>query len=153
MESTMERVSIAHSAMLKRGFVAGALLAAWATGGPPAEAADYAAMSGKDLYRRFCAACHGESGRGDGPVSASLAVETPDLTMMARRHGGKFPRDQIAKIIDGRFIIGAHGSRTMPVWGEELSRLEIGNPDAESSTQAIVERLTDYLRTVQRPAP
>jgi mono/diheme cytochrome c family protein len=115
-------------------------------------AADYAAMSGKDLYIRFCAACHGESGGGDGPVSKSLSVETPDLTLIARRHGGKFPREQIERIIDGRAIIGAHGSRTMPVWGEDLSRLEMGNPDAERMTETIITRLADYLQSLQRPA-
>lgn len=129
-----------------------ALLAAASACAAEASAADYAAMSGKDLYRRFCAACHGESGRGDGPVSKSLAVETPDLTLIARRHGGKFPRERIERIIDGRFIIGAHGSRTMPVWGEDLSRLEIGNPDAERSTQTIIVRLTDHLLGLQRLA-
>jgi mono/diheme cytochrome c family protein len=112
--------------------------------------ADYAAMSGPELYRRFCAACHGDAGRGDGPVAASFAVETPDLTLIGRRHGGKFPRERIERIIDGRFIVGAHGSRIMPVWGEDLSRLEIGNPDAERSTQTVIARLTDYLESLQR---
>ena len=115
-------------------------------------AAEYAAMSGKDLYLRFCAACHGDAGRGDGPVSKSFAVETPDLTLIARRHGGQFPRERIERIIDGRFVIGAHGSRTMPVWGEDLSRLEIGNPDAERSTETIINRLTEYVQGLQRLA-
>ena len=48
------------------------------------QAHDYVQMSGQDLYERFCAACHGERGRGDGPVSESLTVETvkmqPDVT-------------------------------------------------------------------------
>jgi mono/diheme cytochrome c family protein len=117
-----------------------------------ATAADYSIMTGQELYARFCASCHGESGRGDGPVSKSLAVETPDLTLIARRHGGKFPRERIERIIDGRFIIGAHGSRTMPVWGEDLSRLEIGNPDAERLTETIIGRLADYVQSLQRPA-
>jgi hypothetical protein len=40
----------------------------------------------------------------------------------------RYPPDRIAPIIDGRYILGARGSRTMPVWGEGLTRLEIGNP-------------------------
>src|SRR5437868_7132354 len=96
-----------------------------------AGAADYVAMSGKDLYGKFCASCHGETGRGDGPVSKSIAVEVPDLTLLARRQGGTFQRDRVEKIIDGRYILGAHGTRTMPVWGEDLSRAAIGSPDAE----------------------
>jgi mono/diheme cytochrome c family protein len=117
----------------------------------PAWSADYVAMSGEELFGRFCAACHGAQGRGDGPVAGSFTIEVPDLTLIARRAGGAFPRDRVVRIIDGRHTIGAHGSRTMPVWGEDLSRLEIGNPEAESATRAVIERLADYLGRLQRP--
>jgi mono/diheme cytochrome c family protein len=122
-------------------------------GAAPAFAADYVAMSGEQLYSRFCSACHGAQGRGDGPVAASFKVEVPDLTLIARRSGGHYPRDRIAQIIDGRYILGAHGSRTMPVWGEDLSLLEIGNPDAERATRIIIDRLADYVWQLQKPAP
>jgi mono/diheme cytochrome c family protein len=115
-----------------------------------ARSADYVSMSGEDLYRRFCASCHGVEGRGDGPVAASFRVEVPDLTQTARRMQDKDARDRIVRIIDGRYILGAHGTRLMPVWGEDLSRLEIGNPDAERSTQLIIEKLADYVRGLQR---
>jgi mono/diheme cytochrome c family protein len=115
-------------------------------------AADYVAMSGKELYVRFCASCHGVTGRGDGPVAGSFKVEVPDLTLIARRAKGVYPRDRIEKIIDGRHILGAHGSRTMPVWGEHLNRLEIGNPDAERSTRIVILRLADYVWLLQKPA-
>ena len=108
-------------------------------------------MSGEQLYRRFCASCHGLEGRGDGPVAASLRVEVPDLTSTSRRAREADQRDRIARIIDGRYIIGAHGTRIMPVWGEDLARLEIGNPDAERTAQTIIERLADYVRGLQRP--
>lgn len=115
-----------------------------------ARAADYVAMSGQELYSRFCASCHGTAGQGDGPVSKSLRVEVPDLTLIARRAGGKYPRQRILQIIDGRHIIGAHGTRTMPVWGEDLSRLEIGNPDAERASRAVIEKLADYVGLLQK---
>jgi mono/diheme cytochrome c family protein len=123
---------------------------AWAQ---PAWTADYSAMSGEDLYQRFCASCHGVEGRGDGPVASTLRVEVPDLTLMARRGHGADPHDRIVRIIDGRYIIGAHGTRTMPIWGEDLARLEIGNPDAERSTQTIIGRLADYVASLQRQPP
>lgn len=116
-----------------------------------ARAADYVAMSGKDLYGRFCASCHGVTGKGDGPVANSFKVEVPDLTLIARRAKGVYPRDRIEKIIDGRHILGAHGTRTMPVWGEDFSRLELGNPEAERSTRLIIQRLADYVWLLQRP--
>jgi mono/diheme cytochrome c family protein len=117
------------------------------------QAHDYVQMSGQDLYVRFCAACHGDRGRGDGPVSASLSVETPDLTTITRRtRAGVEARERIMRAIDGRHIIGAHGSRTMPVWGEDFSRLDLGNPAAEQGTRKLIERLADYVLTLQVPA-
>lgn len=118
-----------------------------------AHATDYVSMSGKQLYERFCASCHGVEGRGDGPVSASLAVEVPDLTLIARRAGGKYPRERIIRVIDGRHLFAAHGSRTMPVWGDDLSRLEVGDPNAERSTRIIIDRLADYVWLLQKPDP
>ena len=118
----------------------------------PSWSADYVAMSGEDLYLRFCAACHGVQGRGDGPVAASFRVEVPDLTRTADRGRAADARDRIVRIIDGRYIVGAHGARLMPVWGEDLARLEIGNPDAERSTQVIIGRLADYVSSLQKPA-
>jgi mono/diheme cytochrome c family protein len=113
---------------------------------------DYVAMTGKDLYLRFCASCHGATGRGDGPVAASFSVEVPDLTLIARRAKGVYPRDNIVRIIDGRHIIGAHGARTMPVWGEDFTRLGLGDPDAERGTRVIIDRLAEYVWLLQKPA-
>src|SRR5690606_968746 len=89
-------------------------------------AADDIGRSGKELYERYCASCHGKSGRGDGPVSESLVVEVPDLTRYAQRHGRFFDRDLVERIIDGRHVIAAHGTRTMPVWGESFSKAQLG---------------------------
>ena len=111
-------------------------------------AADYAAMSGEQLYVRFCASCHGIEGRGDGPVAQSFASKIPDLTLIARRHGGEFQRDWVERTIDGRDKIAAHGAYTMPVWGEDFS--QIGEPEAERATRTIIGRLVDYLETLQQ---
>jgi mono/diheme cytochrome c family protein len=129
------------------------LLAALALYGSTAWSADYVAMSGKDLYQRFCASCHGAEGHGDGSVAVSFKVEVPDLTLIAHRAGNVYPRERVIRIIDGRYILGAHGSRTMPVWGEDLSRLEIGNPDAERATRVVIDRLADYVGQLQKQTP
>jgi mono/diheme cytochrome c family protein len=104
-------------------------------------------MSGAELYGRFCAACHGTTGVGNGPVAASFAFEVPDLTRIARRGGGQFNRDRVERIIDGRTQIGSHGSRKMPVWGEDFALTEVGNPDAEKVTRTIIGRLVDYIES------
>lgn len=112
---------------------------------------DLVAKSGPELYRQFCASCHGKAGRGDGPVAGSLSVEVPDLTRLAIRQGGSFDRDRVERIIDGRHVIAAHGRRTMPIWGEALSLANLGDPDAERAARLVVTRLADYLWLLQEP--
>jgi mono/diheme cytochrome c family protein len=119
----------------------------------PCHSADYVSMSGEELYGRFCASCHGVEANGDGPVAKSLNVEVPNLRLIARRAGGTFPRERVIKIIDGRHIIGAHGTRTMPIWGEDLSRVEIGEPNAQRAVDTVIVRIVDYLWRLQRPNP
>jgi mono/diheme cytochrome c family protein len=73
-------------------------------------------LSGAELYARFCASCHGDGARGDGPVAPTLAALVPDLTRISERYG-EFPADRLRQIIDGRSLVPAHGTRYMPVWG------------------------------------
>ena len=117
-------------------------------GAAPVQAADYLAMSGEQLYMRFCASCHGSEAHGDGPVAQSFAVKIPDLTLIARRHGGEFQRDWVERAIDGRQKIASHGAYTMPVWGEDFS--QVGDPDSERGTRTMIARLVDYLETLQQ---
>jgi mono/diheme cytochrome c family protein len=114
-------------------------------------AEDFETRTGKQLYGQFCAACHGLQGRGDGPASNAFRVEVPDLTLIAHRHGGTYPRDVVERIIDGRYILGAHGTRTMPIWGQVLSLSRLGDPDAEAATDIVIVRLADYVWLLQKP--
>src|SRR5579859_4388914 len=45
-------------------------------------------LNGPDLYRGYCASCHGTEGKGDGPVAPALNSKMPDLTTIAQRNGG-----------------------------------------------------------------
>ncbi|MDD2760828.1 MAG: c-type cytochrome, partial [Methylomonas sp.] len=51
--------------------------------GNPLERSSDAVAAGKAIYLRECVLCHGESGKGDGPVAASLEKPTADLTSRA----------------------------------------------------------------------
>ena len=128
-----------------RLFVFAALLAS----AQSAHAIDYLAASGETLFGKFCASCHGKDARGKGPVAAYLKVTPPDLTLIAKYNGGRFEAERIEKIIDGRIVVGAHGSRAMPVWGEEFTRTQAGEPEAESGSQLIIKRIVEYLREIQ----
>src|SRR5215831_8025682 len=73
---------------------------------------------GSDLFRNYCAVCHGTSARGDGPLADKMKKRPPDLTQFTIQHGGTFPAAMIASIIDGRRPVPGHGGPDMPVWGD-----------------------------------
>lgn len=116
---------------------------------PSAFAQGFAAYSGEELYQRFCAACHGAEGRGDGPVASSLAVLVPDLTRLFQRRGNRFPAAEIREVIDGRSVVIAHGTRYMPVWGYEFWVEEGGDVVAEEEARIMIDRLVNYLESIQ----
>jgi mono/diheme cytochrome c family protein len=94
-------------------------------------------MAGGDLFRFYCATCHGVDGKGDGPVASALNRRPADLTTIARRNGGTFPTDRVERFVTGvREPTAAHGSEAMPVWGpifqaldpqDSLNRIRIAN--------------------------
>ena len=88
----------------------------------PENAFEMGEISGADEYYRLCAVCHGEAGRGDGPMARVLKTPPPNLTLLAKNNDGHFPFLRVLAMIDGRNMIEVHGSREMPVWGESLTR-------------------------------
>lgn len=114
--------------------------------------ADFLSYSGQQLYQRFCSGCHGVNAHGDGKIAPSLDVAVPDLTLLTQRNHGEFPEERLVRIIDGRIPLNKHVDRTMPIWGEELLRGEQGDPDAEHAEKAIINKIVDYLHSIQAPA-
>jgi mono/diheme cytochrome c family protein len=118
-----------------------------------ATAVDYGeAAAGEVIYMRYCAACHGRSMKGDGPVASGLKNTPTDLTSMTAKNAGAFPYDKVAGIIDGRQTSRVHGTPDMPVWGE-IFAITTGTeaPNAESA----VKRITHYVwsKQVKAAAP
>lgn len=105
---------------------------------------------GARLYRGSCAACHGETGMGNGPVAPLLNVPVPDLTRIAVRRDGRFPELEIFRIIDGQSELAAHGARHMPVWGYEFFGDDADDEAAHRRATEKVDRLVAYLRSIQR---
>lgn len=105
---------------------------------------------GSDLYRRYCASCHGVAGRGDGPLAASFRPSPTDLTTLAQRSGGKFDEAAVMMAIDGRTLVAQHGPRDMPVWGAVFAEQHVGEPFAMYGPTLDARALADYLRTLQR---
>jgi mono/diheme cytochrome c family protein len=81
-------------------------------------------IQGPELYKAYCAVCHGKDGKGDGPMASSLKVTVADLTHIAARNHGKFPAARVEKIISGEEQLPkGHGTQTMPVWGPVFSQI------------------------------
>ena len=102
-------------------------------------------IEGADLYRAYCAPCHGKDGKGNGPVAPALKATVPDLTVIAKNNGGKFPVERVRRIIVGEGMIASHGSREMPVWGPIFSQVEA---DVDRGPVRI-ENLVKYLESIQ----
>ena len=117
-----------------------------------AEEAGNAAFSGEADFNLYCASCHGQDGKGDGPKAFGLSVPLPDLTTMTERYG-TFPADRLARIIDGRDALEGHLDREMPVWGvwfREEAAAELGGAEGdEGSVARRVENLIGHLESLQ----
>jgi len=100
------------------------------------------------LYLRNCASCHGIKGDGQGPVAAQLKTPPTDLRLLSLRYGNPLPEDQIARFIDGRADIVAHGPREMPVWGEQVWKYPEGTEPSSQVTSRVAD-LVAYLQSIQ----
>jgi len=109
------------------------------------------APNGQELYRQLCASCHGTSGTGDGPLADQLKAKVPDLTRLAARDGGTFPRTGVRAVITGDRAIPSHGPLAMPVWGRRLAPYDSPAAAAAAFDQARdVTAIVDYLASIQR---
>jgi mono/diheme cytochrome c family protein len=106
-----------------------------------------ASMAGRDLFEFYCASCHGRSGRGDGPTAPALKTAMPDLTTLARRNAGTFPRPRVLAIVTHGSALPtpAHGSRDMPVWGPIFRALD---PN-DARTAVRISNIVDYVESLQ----
>jgi len=58
--------------------------------------------AGRREYLNSCAVCHGDSGRGDGPIVASLKIAPADLTKIQKNNSGVFPFGRVYEVVDPR---------------------------------------------------
>jgi len=83
-----------------------------------------ASLEGPELYKAYCAVCHGTDLKGGGPMAKSLMAKVPDLTVISMHNGGKFPSVRVQRIISGEeTLTTGHGSREMPIWGPVFSQI------------------------------
>ena len=110
-----------------------------------------ALTDGEELYLELCAVCHGKGGMGDGPAASALKNALPDLTGLAAKNDGKFPRQEVEDSITGKSRVVSHGTIDMPIWGLAFEGVR---PDwkmfrREALARQRIYNLTEYLATIQ----
>ena len=104
-------------------------------------------VAGSSIYSTYCTVCHGPGGKGDGPLAKSLRFRPPDLTVLARKNGGTFPKERVARTVDGRNPVKGHGGADMPVWGDAFKQSREGKD--EKAVQQKIGAVVDHLESLQ----
>jgi len=102
--------------------------------------------SGPDMYKAYCASCHGMDGKGDGPAAPALKIPVTNLTTLAAKNGGAFPAAHISAVLQGDAMTPAHGSKDMPIWGPIF--MSMGG-HSQAQVQLRIRNLTNYLASIQ----
>jgi len=103
-------------------------------------------IQGPNLYKAYCAVCHGPNAKGDGPMAMSLKTAPADLTRISARNGGTFPLAKVRRIIAGEETLPAgHGTKEMPTWGPIFSQVAWD----QDLGRVRVDNLARYLETLQ----
>lgn len=140
----------AASLMLAAGLLLVPALNATASaqeGAAPAQPQIKQAVAGGELFRTYCASCHGAAARGDGPLASSMTRKPADLTEIARRNGGVYPTEMVFRTIDGKNPVRGHGGPDMPVWGDAFARSRDGGDPAK--VKQLIQSLVDFLESIQ----
>ncbi len=104
------------------------------------------AMSGVQMYKLYCATCHGTDGKGNGPAASAMKAKVPDLTLLTKNAGGKFPLMKVQQTISGDILIPSHGSRDMPIYGDMFRDVKRD----ESFVKQRVGLLTGFVESLQK---
>ncbi|MGB9072777.1 MAG: cytochrome c [Terriglobales bacterium] len=105
------------------------------------------AASGQEMYKNYCAVCHGVDGKGNGPAAEALKVPTPDLTTLTQKNGGTYPAMKVSSVLRGEQMMPSHGSKDMPVWGDLFWHLSGGHA---SEVHQRVSNLNNYIESLQK---
>ena len=82
------------------------------------------AAKGGEVYKTYCATCHGDSGKGDGIAAAALDPKPRDLSNADYVSG--LTDAHIKKVVtEGGAAVGM--SATMPAWGGIIPEADINN--------------------------
>jgi mono/diheme cytochrome c family protein len=101
-------------------------------------------VSGREMFKDYCAACHGATGTGDGPAVEFLKAPPADLTTLAKRSNGKFPVAHFDAVLRFGTAAHPHGTSDMPVWGPLFSTRN------RELTDLRIRNLRSYVESLQQ---
>jgi mono/diheme cytochrome c family protein len=101
--------------------------------------------SGKEMFTSYCASCHGLSAKGDGPAAPAMNRRPADLTVLAKKNGGKYPAEKVIATLMQYNTLG-HGSKDMPVWGPLLFSVSHDDPRL---AELRAKNIAGYIETLQ----
>jgi mono/diheme cytochrome c family protein len=107
---------------------------------------------GATLFVDYCAACHGVSATGDGPMAPILSVQPSDLTTLAQVNDGTFPAERVVRHVDGQIEVLPHGG-PMPVFATILAGpagVIVTDDGIEVVTSAAIVDIAAWLARVQK---
>jgi mono/diheme cytochrome c family protein len=115
-------------------------------------------IDGKDLYKAYCAQCHGLDAKGNGP-RAKLKKPGADLTRIAANNHGTFVKESVVEYIMGTrpggrsqfdpvsgkvVFMTPDGPADMPPWGFYFRNFWPSDPE-----RFRLMKVADYLETLQ----
>jgi mono/diheme cytochrome c family protein len=102
--------------------------------------------SGIEMFKSYCAVCHGTDGKGSGPAASAMKTSPIDLTALAQKNGGKYPAAHVAAVLRGQATNPSHGNADMPIWGPLFSSISHGH---EGQVQQRITNLVNYVQGIQ----
>ncbi len=106
------------------------------------------AGNGTQMYKSYCAPCHGVYGKGNGPVASQLKQQPADLSTLSKSNGGRFPTERVMAALQFGATNSPRGTAQMPVWGPILAEIDTGYPGQGRETLRIIY-LNRYLESLQ----
>ncbi len=101
--------------------------------------------SGAQMYKDYCAVCHGAEGRSDGPAVAFLNAPPPELSTLAQRNNGQYPANRVSFLLRAGSGYQGHGQLGMPDW----ATLFHTSKGVEGYVR--VYNLTNFVGSLQQP--
>ena len=81
------------------------------------------------------------------PAASALKTVPANLTTIAERNNGSFPRARIADFVaNGKPAVPAHGSTDMPIWGPNFVALA-GGPSRPVTER--IDAVVAYVESIQ----